>query len=150
MYGGVWADRLPRHRVMVASNLLSGASQAVVAALLLGGHASVWSLAALASVNGMSSAFFVPASAGIVPQIVPVALLQEANATLRLSINATNIIGAAIGGVIVAAASPGWAIAFDALTYLMAALTVLATAPVLLSRDVRTLERRLVPQDVPA
>ena len=31
LFGGVWADRLPRHHVMVASNLLSGASQAVVA-----------------------------------------------------------------------------------------------------------------------
>ena len=28
--GGIWADRLPRHRVMVVSNLLSGLSQAAV------------------------------------------------------------------------------------------------------------------------
>ena len=28
LYGGVWADRLPRHLVMVTSNLLSGLSQA--------------------------------------------------------------------------------------------------------------------------
>jgi MFS family permease len=124
LYGGVWADRLPRHRVMVASNVLSGASQAAAASLLLSGHASVWNLAALASVNGMSSAFFFPASTGIVPQTVPVALLQQANATLRLSINATNIIGAAIGGLLVAATSPGWAIAFDAVTYVLAALTI--------------------------
>ena len=40
LFGGVWADRLPRHHVMVASNLVSGASQAVVAALLLTGHAT--------------------------------------------------------------------------------------------------------------
>ena len=40
LYGGVWADRLPRHRVMVASNVLSGASQAAAASLLLSGHAS--------------------------------------------------------------------------------------------------------------
>ncbi len=30
LFGGVWADRLPRHLVMVASNLVSGASQATV------------------------------------------------------------------------------------------------------------------------
>ena len=28
LFGGVWADRLPRHQVMVVSNLLSAASQA--------------------------------------------------------------------------------------------------------------------------
>jgi predicted MFS family arabinose efflux permease len=51
-------------------------------------------------------------------------MLQQANATLRLALNATNIIGAAIGGIVVAATSPGWAIGFDAATYLLAALTI--------------------------
>src|SRR5207247_3982059 len=35
LVGGIWADRLPRHRVMVGSNLVSGLSQAAIAALLL-------------------------------------------------------------------------------------------------------------------
>src|SRR5438034_8166018 len=39
LVGGIWADRLPRHRVMVSSNLVSGLSQGAVAALLLSGHA---------------------------------------------------------------------------------------------------------------
>ncbi len=49
--GGIWADRLPRHRVMVASNLASGASQAALAALLLSGHARLWHLVALSAVS---------------------------------------------------------------------------------------------------
>jgi MFS family permease len=103
---------------------VSGASQAVAAALLLTGRADVWNLAALAAVNGASSAFFVPASSGVVPQTVPVSMLQQANATLRLGINATNITGAAIGGLLVAATNPGTAIAIDAGTYGIAALCV--------------------------
>ncbi len=121
LFGGVWADRLPRHHVMVASNFLSGASQAAVAILLLAGHATLWELTALAVVNGSSSAFFFPASNGIVPQTVPVGLLQQANATLRLAINITNVTGLAIGGIIVAATSPGVAIAVDAASYVLAA-----------------------------
>src|SRR5207247_3678887 len=35
LVGGIWADRLPRHRVMVGSNVFSGLSQAAVATLLL-------------------------------------------------------------------------------------------------------------------
>jgi len=124
LFGGVFADRLPRHRVMVASNLVSGASQALVAALLLGGQAHIWELAALAAVNGTSTAFFFPASNGIVPQVVDGSLLQEANALLRLGLNATNIGGAAIGGLVVAATSPGFAIAFDAATYGAAAIAL--------------------------
>lgn len=121
LLGGVLGDRLPRNVVMVGSNLVSGASQAVSAALLLTGTASVAALAALAAVNGLSSAFFMPASEGIVPQVVSPDILQEANALLRLSLNATNILGAAIGGLVVAAASPGWAIAVDAVSFFVAA-----------------------------
>jgi MFS family permease len=119
--GGVWADRLPRHLVMVGSNLVSGVAQGVLAVLLLTGQAQLWHLFALSVVSGASSAFFFPASAGIVPQTVPEAMLQPANALLRLGLNASYIGGAALGGLVVAASSPGWAIAVDALTFFVAA-----------------------------
>ena len=124
LVGGVWADRLPRHRVMVASNAVSGAAQAVVAALLLTGRAEIWQLAVLAAVNGFSSAFFFPASQGIVPQTVPAEVRQQANALLRLGLNATSISGAALGGLLVAATSPGFAIAIDSASYFAAALVL--------------------------
>ena len=62
LYGGVWADRLPRHLVMVWSNVVSGLSQGIVAVLLLSHHAGIPALAVFAAVNGASSAFFFPAS----------------------------------------------------------------------------------------
>jgi MFS family permease len=124
LFGGVWSDRLPRHHVMVFSNVVSCAAQAAVAALLLTGHAQLWQLAALAALNGGSSAFFFPASTGIIPQTVPAGMLQQANATLRLAINSTNITGAAVGGLIVAATSPGIAIAVDAVSYALAAVSI--------------------------
>jgi MFS family permease len=122
LVGGIWADRLPRHLVMVGSNAVSAGTQATVAALLLTGHARFWHLLVLAAMNGASSAFFFPASVGLVPQTVSLAMLQRANVVLRLSLNATNIGGAALGGFLVAATSPGWAIAFDAATYFASAL----------------------------
>jgi MFS family permease len=123
--GGVIADRLPRHIVMVASNLVSGAAQAVAAVLLISGAAEIWQLAVVAVVRAVASSFFFPAQQGIIPQTVPVELLQPANALLRLTLNATNIGGAALGGLIVAAAGPGWALAFDAFTYVAAAALLL-------------------------
>jgi MFS family permease len=120
--GGIWADRLPRHQVMVVSNVISGLSQAAIAALLLLGHAHIWELMVLGAVNGMSSAFFFPAAAGIVPQTVPQRMLQSANAVLRLGTNASFITGAAVGGLIVAATNPGVGLACDAASFLIAAL----------------------------
>ena len=122
--GGIWADRLPRHHVMVGSNVVSGLSQGAVAALLLSGHARIWYLAVLAALNGTGSAFFFPASVGIVPQTVPRSMLQSANALLRLGLNSSFIGGAALGGVIVGATSPGVGIACDAASFLLAALFI--------------------------
>jgi MFS family permease len=124
LFGGVWADRLPRHQVMVVSNLISGASQAATAVLLLSGHAQIWQLGALAALNGASSAFFFPASTGVIPQTVSLPMLQQANAVLRLALNGTNVVGAALGGILVAATSPGTAIGVDAVSYGLAAACI--------------------------
>ena len=121
LVGGVWADRLPRNVVMVGSNLLSGAAQGGVALLLLTGRAELWHLVALGVARGVASSFFFPASQGLVPQTVSPGRLQQANALLRLSLNFTNVGGAAIGGLLVAGVGSGWAIAFDAATYLASA-----------------------------
>ena len=117
LVGGVWADRLPRNVVMVGSNLLSGAAQGGVAFLLLTGRAELWHLVALGVARGVASSFFFPASQGLVPQTVSPGRLQQANALLRLSLNFTNIGGAALGGLLVAGVGSGWAIAFDGATY---------------------------------
>ena len=122
LVGGIWADRLPRNLVMVTSNVISGASQGLIAVLLLLGRAQIWQLIVLAAVNGVSSAFFFPASSGIIPQTVPRPMLQSANAILRLGQNSSWIVGAAIGGLVVAATSPGIGIAVDAGTFFLGAL----------------------------
>ena len=62
---------------MVASNLVSGLAQAVAAVLLISGAAEIWHLAV---VRAIASSFFFPAQQGIVPQTIPVELLQPANA----------------------------------------------------------------------
>jgi MFS family permease len=122
LVGGIWADRLPRHRVMVASSLVNGVVQAVTAALLLSGHAQVWQLIVLSALGGTSFAFFLPASIGIVPQTVRPESLQSANALLRLGLNATRIGGAAVAGLIVGLTSPGAGIAVDSASFFAAAV----------------------------
>ena len=122
--GGVWADRLPRHLVMVTSDLLSGASQIAAAVLLLAGVAQTWHLILLAAIRGGASAFFMPASTGLVPQIVSARRLQQANALLSLSRNSTRIAGVALAGILVATVGAGWALALDGATYGLGAVFV--------------------------
>jgi MFS family permease len=126
LVGGVWADRLPRNLVMVASDVLTGGAQAATAALLLTGNAEIWHLVALQAIGGTAFAFFFPASTGLVPQTVEPALLQQANAVLRMSFNAASIGGAALGGILVAAVGSGWALAIDAGTFFASAAFLLS------------------------
>jgi MFS family permease len=121
LVGGVLADRLPRGRLMVGSNVVSAAGQAATATFLLTGRPPVWGLAALAVVTGAASAFFGPASQGVLPQTVPAEQLHQANALLRLSLNMVRVLGPAVGGVLVAIIGSGWVIGWDAATFAIAA-----------------------------
>jgi MFS family permease len=122
LVGGVVADRLPRHHVLLASNLVSAACQAAAATLLLTGNATIGALVCIEIVAGASAAFLWPALAGLTPQTVPGPVLQQANALLRLANNAALIGGSAVAGLLVAAVGPGWGLAADAVTYALGAL----------------------------
>jgi hypothetical protein len=69
--GGVWADRLRRQFVMLASDTLRAAVQATLAVLLFMGQAHVWELGLGGAIYGAAQSFFGPASAGLVPETVP-------------------------------------------------------------------------------
>jgi MFS family permease len=134
LLGGVWADRLPRHRLMLASDLVRLVTQAVAAGLLLTGAAEVWHLVVLMAVFGTADAFFAPALTGLLPAVVAPERLQEANALRSLVLSGGLVIGPAIAGVLVVLVGPGGAIAFDAATFAASSVALALLRP-------RTVER---------
>ena len=122
LLGGVIADRLPRHLVMVTASLLAAATQGLVAAAVLTGSASVPLLVVLSVFNGVASALAIPAASALVPQTVPAELRQPANAISRLFFTSAMIAGASLGGLLVAAVGPGWGLAVDAASFALAAV----------------------------
>jgi MFS family permease len=127
--GGVLSDRVGRQRTMIASDVARTICQAVVAALLLSGHAEVWMLVVLSGVYGASAAIFMPALMGLIPQTVPTERIQQANALLGFTRSVANVAGPALAGVILAVASPGAVIAIDALTFAVSAACLIALRP---------------------
>ena len=121
LVGGTVADRLPRRNVLVAANLGAGLTQAAVATMLLTGQYNLPLLAGIELLNGAMQAFTGPALRGILPELVAVADLQRANATLAVAGNTTRIIGPTGAGLIAATMGGGWAIALDAVSFLVAA-----------------------------
>jgi len=119
--GGVVADRIERRKVMVVADLTRLVSQGVLAALLIAGHPAIATIAALTAVTGAATGFFNPASTGLLPLVVKPELLQQANGLRGTAQSAGEIAGPLLAGLLVVAASPGWALAIDAATFAISA-----------------------------
>lgn len=128
LIGGVVADRFSRSLVLQVSHLLSGLTQGLVAVLVITGQATLGQLIVLEAINGMVTAFTMPAIIGAVPQVVPRTHLQQANALLAFSRSGMTVLGPTIAGLIVVVWGPGWALAVDALSWLVAGACMLPLA----------------------
>ncbi len=117
LFGGVAADRFPRRRVMAAANLLCLCSQALLALLLMTHRDPLWALMGLMACIGTGTAFFSPGLQGLIPEMVTSDQLQSANALVGVAQSVGGIAGPALGGLLVAVAGGGLAIALDSLSY---------------------------------
>ncbi|MGW7194281.1 MFS transporter, partial [Streptomyces sp. NPDC054838] len=124
LVGGVIADRLSRRRVIVFGNLISAFTQAGVALLVASGTADVTRVAAFAVLAGGASALAQPAMNSLLPDLVGADEIQEANALMRLPVNAVKIVAPAVGGLLVALIGPEWTLAWDGASFAVAAVLV--------------------------
>ncbi|WUS95845.1 MFS transporter [Streptomyces sp. NBC_00708] len=120
LIGGAIADRLPRHRVMVAANTLNCVSQGLFALLVLAGDPQLWQMMLLTALCGTGQAFFSPAAEGMLMSSVSGEQASRAFALFRMSTQGAAIGGAALGGAMIAAMDPGWVLAVDAAAFAVA------------------------------
>ncbi|MFF2848168.1 MFS transporter [Streptomyces sp. NPDC058001] len=120
LVGGAVADRLPRHRVMVAANTLNCVSQGAFAVLVIAGEPQLWHMLLLSALGGTGQAFFSPASEGMLMASVTGEQASRAFAMYRMAMHGAGIGGAALGGAMVAAMGPGWVLAVDAAAFAVA------------------------------
>ncbi len=126
LIGGVAADRFPPQRVIVAANLLMALGEGTFGLLALTSKPPLWAMIGLEAITGTGVAIFYPASQALLPRLVPRDLLQEASAISRLVMNVGQMSGAALAGLLVAAAGAGWAL-------LLCGIGMLSTIPLLLA-----------------
>jgi MFS family permease len=124
--GGVWSDRLPRQLVMVGADIVRAGVQGLVAAAFFTDAIELWHLIGAAFLLGGASAFFGPASTGLVKTMVRPERLQEANALINLSQNAVQVFGPVTAGALVVLVGFGPIFAIDAITFVASAICLLA------------------------
>jgi predicted MFS family arabinose efflux permease len=126
LLGGVAGDRFPRRAVMLGSDLARLALTGVFGVLVLAGRPSWWLIAALTGLLALAEGVFLPSSYSIVPDLVPERMVVAANSVTAAQVQVAALIGPALGGVLVAAASTGDALLVDAGTFAVSAAALVA------------------------
>ncbi|MEU6255666.1 MFS transporter [Streptomyces sp. NPDC047043] len=120
LLGGSIADRHRRDTVLCLTSLGAGLTQVGVAFVLLA-HLQPALLLPLSALNGIFQGLTKPALRGIVSNLAAGRGIQQASSLLASVRNTTRITGPATAGLLTASAGGGWAIAADAVSFLLAA-----------------------------
>jgi len=130
LWAGSLADRLPRRRMVVVTQLNALLQAALLAALTLTGAVRAWHLLPLAFMLGLTYAFEIPARQALLADIAGEDM-QNAMALSSTVVNGARVAGPAVAGWVVATVGEGWCFALNALSFLgtLAALLAMRLPP---------------------
>jgi MFS family permease len=126
MLVGVLADRASRRKIMIVADLVRFAALATIPLAAAFGALNMPQLYAVSLVAGCASAFFGITYQSYLPVIVSTDRLTDANMKLEFSNSGTAMAGNALAGALVQWIGAAAAIAFDALTYIVSVVSLLA------------------------
>jgi predicted MFS family arabinose efflux permease len=122
---GAFADRLPKRRLLVTTQLVLAALAVVLAILVATGRVRYWHVGAVAMLAGLTQAFDAPARQSFMAEMVGKADLVNAVALNSASFNAARIVGPAVGGLLIARLGVVPSFLINAIGLLVVALALL-------------------------
>jgi MFS family permease len=124
-YGGVLADRYPKRRVLVVTQVSLALVSLALGLLVVTGAVRLWQVAVLATLFGVLAAVDNPARLAFVGEMVGRELLRDAVTLTITMVNVARAIGPAIAGVLVVTVGVGACFLVNAASF---AAVVLALA----------------------
>lgn len=129
LLGGVIVDRFPRVRLMLASDILRGGVIILIAVLAFLQWLQLWHVCVLNVIFGIVDAFFSPAYAALIPDLIPSELLPSANSLRSISKQAALFIGPALAAGVIALGGTALAFALDGASFVLSAGCLLVLPP---------------------
>jgi MFS family permease len=126
---GSLADAVDRRKLLLITHILLALTSLALASLALQVAPAIPLIFAVAGVAAALGAITQPARASATPRLVPPQRLPAAIALNQLSLQASSIVGPAIGGLILATAGPAVVYVVDAVTFGGVIVGLLAIAP---------------------
>ena len=121
---GVWADRLRRKPLLIAADIVRGLVLLTVPVAWALDVLTLWQLYAVGFVTGTFTVVFDVAYVPYVATLVPRKELGDANAKMEISRSAAQTAGPGLAGALVELVTAPFALAFDAVSYLVSGLLV--------------------------
>lgn len=121
---GAWADRTRRRPLMIVANLVRGFALSSIPVAALLGMLQLPQLYVVFVVTDGAAALWGAAYPAYLPTLVGRADIVDANARLRLSSSTAQTLGPALGGALVELLTAPLAIAADACSFLLSALSL--------------------------
>ena len=126
LWGGVVADRVPRRRLLVVTQVLSMLLAFLLSALVFAGVVAPWQIILLAFLLGVVNAFDAPARQAFVLEMVDRSVLTNAIALNSTMFNIAISAGPAAGGVVYALLGPAWCFAINGVSFVAVIAALLA------------------------
>jgi MFS family permease len=117
-WAGVLLDRLPKRRVLIATQIAAMALAFVLAALVWTGAVQFWHVVVLAALLGSVNAVDMPARQAFTPEMIDKEDLPNAIALNSSVFNGARVIGPSIAGMLVAAMGEAAAFTLNGASYL--------------------------------
>lgn len=115
--GGLFADRRDKRRVLYVTQTLAGLVSATFATLVVTGSIRLWMVYLLALTLGLVNVFDNPARQSFISEMVPTADLPNAVTLNSVSMNMARVLGAALGGGVVALLGVGLCFGLNAVSF---------------------------------
>lgn len=119
LVGGLLADRWPRHRLMVVTQIAFLLQASALAALTLSGLITIGWILWLALLMGLISAIEIPVRQSFVADLVPRSDLPSAIGLNSSLFNAARVIGPSLAGIIVSSVGEGICFLINAVSFLV-------------------------------
>jgi predicted MFS family arabinose efflux permease len=120
--GGVFADRWDRKRTMIVADLLRAALLLLL--LAVGSPEWLWAIYLVVFVQSSVGQFFNPAKGALIPQLVDKHQLMPANSLNSLGVELTRLIGAPLGGALMALTGLASVVVLDCVSFVVSALLI--------------------------
>ena len=117
-FAGAMADRLPKRRLLVATQSVMCALALVLAALVHRGHVQYWHVAVMAAIYGVANTVDMPTRQAFIVEMVGRDSLRSAIALNSAMFNAARVIGPALAGLVIARWGTALAFFFNGVSFL--------------------------------